>query len=138
MAPRREYLYYIEPKDDNPELELARQSLFIKAMSFTDDSLVDVFAVPNGSKRTRWQQTQAKKEGLKGGASDLVITWGRGILFVEFKNGQATPRKDQHDWLNQKVKWGFNAGVFRTAKGLIKFLKQNGAPLSPMTLAYAQ
>lgn len=138
MAPRREYLYFVEPKDNDPASELSRQSLFIKAMSYTDSKKVDVIAVPNGSKRTPWQQIQAKREGMKAGASDLIVTWDGGIVFAEFKDGQAMPRKEQHKWLNQKVIWGFNTGVFRTAAGLILFLHRNGAPLHPLTLAYAQ
>lgn len=138
MAPRREYLYFVEPKDDLGFSELDRQAEFIRAMEATDEDLVDVFAVPNGSRRTRWQQAQAKLEGLKGGVSDLVISWDGGILFAEFKNGTEMPRKDQHDWLNQKIRFGFNAGVFRTAACLLKHLKANGAPLSRMTMTFAE
>ena len=43
-------------------------------------------AIPNGSKRTRWQQQQAKAEGVISGAPDIIVCLDNGItLFIEMK-----------------------------------------------------
>ena len=47
-----------------------------------------LFAVPNGSRRTVWEQRQAMEEGMVSGVADLVLSvprGGYGALFIEMK-----------------------------------------------------
>lgn len=46
---------------------------------------ISAFAVPNAGKRTRYERQQRKREGMKAGVVDLILTWPRGVAFVEVK-----------------------------------------------------
>jgi hypothetical protein len=83
-----------------------------------------VAAVPNGQKRTRWQQQQAKREGMSAGFPDLIITgsrrssnsnMGAGPLsaYIEIK-ANAPMTQEQKDWLMFLMDCGHNCGVFRS------------------------
>lgn len=95
--------------------------------------LTRVAAVPNGGKRTRWQQQQAKREGVSAGFPDLVligsrvvwsVPWGEGteeavqtscplVAFVEIK-ALATMSIEQRNWLTFMAKYGHLCGIFRS------------------------
>jgi hypothetical protein len=84
-----------------------------------------VAAVPNGQKRTRWQQGQAKAEGIAKGFPDMVAIGPGAIAFLEIKAaGSLTP--EQSDWLDHLTRCGFNAGVFRSQESLAAKLKEWG------------
>jgi hypothetical protein len=94
---------------------------------------VDIFAVPNGAKRSQWAAMKAKREGMKAGALDLVATWKStsglpGVAFLEFKDGHSMPDANQRDRLNLYVRQGHHCGVFRQETSALEFLRQCGAP----------
>jgi hypothetical protein len=84
-----------------------------------------VAAVPNGQKRTRWQQMQAKREGMSAGFPDLILVgpsckdgnynppFQPVTAFVELK-AQAPMTQEQKDWLLFLMDCGHNCGVFRS------------------------
>lgn len=92
-----------------------------------------VAAVPNGQKRTQWQQMQAKREGMSAGFPDLVIIgsklvwqagWGRTAndyeqvryplsAYIEIK-AKALMTEKQRDWLTFMTDCGHHCGVFRS------------------------
>lgn len=66
-----------------------------------------LFAVPNGSRRTRWEQGQAKEEGLVAGVADLILLvprGGYGSLCLEAK-------KEVEEWSKGKrtIKRGYQS-----------------------------
>jgi hypothetical protein len=89
---------------------------------------VDIFAVPNGAKRTQWAAMKAKREGMKAGALDLVATWVGGVAFLEFKDGHSMPDANQRERLNLYVRQGHHCGVFRQETSALEFLRRAGAP----------
>jgi hypothetical protein len=87
-----------------------------------------VAAVPNGQKRTRWQQQQAKREGMSKGFPDLILTGSKFptsdrsdlfpvVAFVELK-AKAAMTPEQKDWLLFLMDCGHNCGVFRSDRTL--------------------
>lgn len=92
-----------------------------------------VAAVPSGQKRTRWQQQQAKKEGLVRGFPDLILVssgWAEGgdvirpkAAFVEVK-ACASMTSEQLDWLTFMHECGHYCGVFRSDKTLEEKLRE--------------
>jgi len=91
-----------------------------------------VAAVPNGQKRTRWQQSQAKREGLSAGFPDLVIVGSLErlypaplVAFVEIKaNSPLTT--EQKDWLTFMAVAGHHCGVFRSPDTLMDAMRAWG------------
>lgn len=119
--------WWIDPKDADPRDELARQSSFIRDAHIICPA-VDIFAVPNAGKRSRWAAHKAKREGLTAGVLDLVCTWPGGVAFLEFKDGTKMPDANQRDRLNLLTRQGHICGVFRQEKSALEFLRRNGAP----------
>lgn len=120
--------WWIDAKDRDPRSEEKRQLAFLNAARMMCPA-VDIFAVPNGAKRSQWAAMKAKREGMKAGALDLVCTWpGGGVAFVEFKDGSSMPDANQRDRLNMYVRQGHHAGVFRQEKSALEFLRACGAP----------
>jgi hypothetical protein len=119
--------WFIEPKDKDPANEFQRQTLFLSRIHSLAPS-IDVLAVPNAGKSTDWERIQRWREGARRGALDLVITWNRGVMFAEFKDGQKMPTKEQRERLNRYMRMGHHCGVYRTADTLISHLRDIGAP----------
>jgi hypothetical protein len=72
---------------------------------------------------------KAKREGMRAGVLDLVCTWpGRGVAFIEFKDGKAMPDANQRERLNMLTHQGHHCGVFRQEDSAIRFLRDCGAP----------
>lgn len=124
----------IDAKDRFPQDEASRQQAFIRDAHIVCPG-VDIVAIPNAGKRTRWEQQQRRREGMKAGALDLVCTWApthrrdRGTAFIEFKDGTSMPDGNQVDRLNLLYRWGHNVAVVRTAASAFQFLKGCGAPV---------
>jgi len=124
--------WHIDPKDKDPRSEEKRQLSFLNAARICCPG-VDLFAVPNGGKRSQWAAMKAKREGMKAGALDLVATWERtefttGVAFLEFKDGTSMPDANQRDRLNLLTRQGHNCGVFRQEASALEFLRRCGAP----------
>lgn len=125
--------WHLDPKDKNPADETSRQSSFLRDAHIICPG-VDIVAVPNAGKRTRWEQYQRTREGMRKGALDLFCTWeptrpgDRGFAVLEFKNGRDIPDRNQRDRLNMYYRQGHHCGVFRSATSALAFLKRAGAP----------
>jgi hypothetical protein len=118
----------IDQKDKDPASEEARQVRFLGAAKIICPG-VSIFAVPNGGKRSQWAAMKARREGMRAGVLDLVCTWpGRGVAFLEFKNGTEMPDANQRDRLNMLMRQGHHCGVFRSAETALRFLRDAGAP----------
>ena len=119
--------WHIDPRDKDPRNEDARQAAFIRDARIVCPG-VDIVAIPNAGRRTRWEAAKRKREGMKAGALDLVCTWNRGVAFIEFKNGTDGPDANQRDRLNMLTRWGHWCGVFRQEASALAFLRACGAP----------
>jgi hypothetical protein len=120
--------YHIDPKDKDPRSEEKRQLAFLRDAKMLCPA-VDIFAVPNGGKRSQWAAMKAKREGMRSGVCDLVATWpDRGIAWLEFKNGTDMPNPNQREFLSLKVRQGHDVGVFRQEESALRWLKSLGAP----------
>lgn len=119
--------WFIEPKDRDPTPEIKRQERFIKMMARLAPA-VDVLAIPNAGKSSDWERIQRWREGARRGALDLVITWNRGVMFAEFKDGQKMPTPAQRERLNRYYRMGHWTGVYRNAETLMAHLRERGAP----------
>jgi hypothetical protein len=91
-----------------------------------------VAAVPNGSKRTRWQQQRAKQEGVSAGFPDLVIVGALQrlypaplVAFPEIK-ALAPMTPEQKAWLMFMMECGHNCGVFRSPETLMFKMREWG------------
>ena len=127
--------WFIEPKDKDPTPELDRQVAFLSELG-RDAPAIDALAIPNAGRSTDWERLQRWREGARGGALDLVLSWeptsanDRGIFFAEFKDGQKMPTRAQRDRLNMYFRRGFRCGVYRRPKTLIAHLRDAGAPFA--------
>jgi hypothetical protein len=119
--------WHCDPKDRDPRSEEKRQLAFLNAARMACPA-VDIFAVPNGGKRSQWAAMKAKREGMRAGVLDLVCTWPGGVAFLEFKNGTDMPDANQRDRLNMYVRQGHHCGVFRQEASALRFLRDAGAP----------
>lgn len=120
--------WHCDPKDADPRPEETRQLAFLRAAKMLCPA-VDIFAVPNGGKRSQWAAMKAKREGMRAGVLDLVCTWpGGGVAFVEFKNGTDMPDANQRERLNLYMRQNHHCGVFRQEKSALEFLQRAGAP----------
>lgn len=120
--------WHCDAKDRDPRPEEKRQLAFLRDAKMLCPA-VDIFAVPNGGKRSQWAAMKAKREGMKAGVLDLVCTWpAGGVAFVEFKNGTDMPDANQRERLNLLTRQGHHCGVFRSSETALRFLKEAGAP----------
>lgn len=120
--------WHCDPKDADPRPEEKRQLAFLRAAKMLCPA-VDIFAVPNGGKRSQWAAMKAKREGMRAGVLDLVCTWpGGGVAFIEMKDGTSMPDANQRERLNLYTRQCHFCGVFRQEASALEFLKRCGAP----------
>lgn len=130
MDEAQDEAWHIDPRDDDPRDELARQSAFLRDARLLCPK-VFLMAVPNAAKRSQWAAGKAKREGMVTGALDLIATWpGGGIAFIEFKGAKSQPTPAQRDILNRYIRQGHHAGVFRQERSALAWLRDCGAPFS--------
>jgi len=122
---------YVEPKDKSAEDEDSRQATFVATMRRTAKAC-EVYAVPNGGKRTQWSAAKAKREGMRKGWPDVGIVWADGGARIEFKNGTKMPDDDQVRLLNWLHLRGHPVAVCRTAEGAMNWLRGLGSPVPPI------
>ncbi|WP_447724596.1 hypothetical protein [Sphingomonas koreensis] len=131
-SPLQDLPWHIDCRDKDPRDEGARQLATLKRARMICPA-VDIVAIPNAARRTRWEVQQRKKEGMKAGALDWVVTWrpkpgDRGVAFVEWKDGKEAPDQNQRDRLNMLFERGFHVGVFRREDSFFAWLRALGAP----------
>ncbi len=124
--------WYCEPKDKDPRSEFARQVGFLNALH-KQAPAIDALAIPNARHASAWEHIQRWREGARGGALDLILSWDpvpgdRGVFFAEFKSGQTMPSRQQRDRLNWYHRHGFRCGVYRNGDTLLQHLRDAGAP----------
>ncbi len=77
-----------------------------------------VCPIPNGGKRTRWQQLQTKREGMERGAPDLFVIWSDGpeprVLFIECKTEKGRLSDEQKAWREDATRYGHDYLVARS------------------------
>ena len=121
------YLFHSDPPsvaDAGSEFEI--QVALRRAMKKLAPK-VRLVATPNAGKRTQWEATRAKSEGMSKGFCDLtVIGPAKQIAFVELKTRTGRLSDEQIDWLNYLHNSGFNCGCFRSVASATAALKQWG------------
>lgn len=120
-------LWHIDPRDKDPRSEQQRCQAALRRARIICPA-VDIIAIPNAGRRSRWEVHQRHKEGMKAGALDWVVTWNHGVAFVEWKNGTDQPDANQRDRLDMYQRWGFACGVFRQEDSFFAWLRERGAP----------
>jgi hypothetical protein len=87
----------------------------VVVIQWCDMKGIDIFAIPNGSNKSKASAGKFKAEGLRAGIPDLFIPIARNGyhgLFVEMKRiGGPKPSKAQISWLAKLVASGYRAGV---------------------------
>lgn len=99
---------------------------------------VDVRAVPNGGKRTRWQAAQAKREGMLRGTPDLFCAWPGGCGWLEVKRPGYVPSdvsKEQQALIALWRSWGLNVAIASSPESALATLALWGAPVVAQTPA---
>lgn len=124
--------WHIDAKDADPRDEVARQLSALGRARIICPA-VDIVAIPNAGRRSRWEANARRREGMKAGALDWVVTWrprsgDRGVAYVEWKDGKSMPDANQRDRLNLLFDWGHHVGVFRREDSLFAWLRAIGAP----------
>lgn len=120
---------YVEPKDRNPADEDDRQATFV-AMVRKLARAVRAVGVPNAGRRTPWEASKRKREGMTAGEPDVGVTWADApTARIEFKNGSGMPDKNQIAALNWYHRRGHPVAVCRTPEGAWAWLRSIGAPL---------
>ncbi|WP_298196585.1 hypothetical protein [Novosphingobium sp.] len=131
------------PEDRSTWPELARQRAFLSHLR-KHAPRVSAFAVPNAAHRGQRAMNQARAEGLRSGAFDLIVGWHRAeatndrcpaaIAFVEFKGFDASGRpgklsRAQVEFGNGWWRRGHAVACFFTAEAAIEWLRELGAPV---------
>lgn len=126
---KEEPLFPIEVKDRGPASEDDRQGAFASIIRSTPG--VSIAAILNDHDWGQKGLNRARKLGSWWGFPDAaVVASPRLIAFCEFKNGTAMPKQHQVDALNTLHRMGFPVGVFRTARGALAFLREQGFPIA--------
>lgn len=136
-------VFPVEAPDGRKDLsELDRQAWFVTFMKRTQPH-IEVHANPNAAKRGFKAQAQARKEGLKAGVFDVTVAWDYrestidspvSVAWPEFKgyNSAGQPGKltdEQIRWGNAMHAKGFPVACFFSAKSVIAWLRELGAPI---------
>lgn len=131
-TPLQDLPWHIDCRDKDPRDEGARQLAALRKARMNCPA-VDIVAIPNAGRRSDWEVRQRKKEGMKAGALDWVVTWrphpgDRGVAFAEWKDGTEMPDQNQRDRLNMLFRMGHHVGVFRREDSFFAWLRALGAP----------
>ena len=132
-------LFPVEQPDGRKDLtEHQRQSMFVAFMRKANPHIV-VYANMNHGARS---QARAVKEGLLAGVFDMTIAWDARdddprptVIWAEFKGYEAksgrpgTLSPAQRDWGNTMTRKGYAVGCFFSARTLVQFLADHGAPV---------
>lgn len=96
--------------------EIQIQESIVQWLRLTIDCRVT--PIPNGSRRTVWQQRQAKREGMEAGTPDLFVIFADGpeprVLFIECKTEAGRLSKEQKAWRDDCKRYGHDYIVARS------------------------
>lgn len=135
-------LFPVQEPDGRKDLsELDRQAWVVSYIRKTHPDIM-VFATPNAGKRGFKAQAQAKREGLMAGVFDLTFCWdvrharddGPTICWAEMKGYDSAGRagklsQPQIAWGNAMHQRGHKVACFFSAKSVIEWLRDLGAPI---------
>ena len=85
-----------------------------------------IYHIPNEGKRSNYQGTKLKREGLKKGVPDLCLPVPRKNyhgLYIEMKYGNGRTSKEQKEWIKKLNEQGYKAVVcngFEEARNTIE------------------
>ena len=85
----------------------------------------NLFAVPNGQKRTSVQCAWLKEEGMLPGVADLILLKSNsnyGALLVEMKTAKGKQQKNQKEWQSLIEKDGYKYVVCRSTDDFIRYV----------------
>lgn len=83
------------------------------------------FHCPNGARRTRFEQGQAKRWGMRAGVPDLIILHNSGLVdWVEVKSATGTLSKEQLAFSERLIEAGHYFKVVRSLEELMGGLKE--------------
>ena len=121
---------YVEPADDFPASEDARQISVVNAIK-RDEPHIIAHATPNGGKQSDWARTRGWRMGVYAGWPDLGFDWPGGSALVEMKDGKGRPDPDQIACLNRLHRMGKKVAICRTKVGVFNWLLSISAPIKP-------
>lgn len=117
--------HYDPPKARISDSELVVQKVCRRSVAILLPN-TRLVAIPNGQKRTRWQQQQAKSEGMSKGFPDLIAVCRNGLVaFPEIK-AKAALSPEQREWLDWLHVSSHFCGVFRSDQTLVDALRSWG------------
>lgn len=91
---------------------------------------VQLVAIPNAARRTRWEAARAKAEGMATGFPDLLCLAPGGLVaFIEMKAPRGRLSEAQGEWIERLQGFGFSAAVCRSADAAVAFLRDAGFPI---------
>ena len=104
--------------------EIEQTHLFLWAFyqSAKYPELKNMFAIPNGGKRSKSEAGRLKASGVKAGVPDIFLAVPKGGyagLFIEMKVGKNKTSKDQDEWIERLMRAGYRCAVcygFETAR----------------------
>ena len=92
----------------------------------TYPELAALFAVPNGSNKSKAVAGRMRAEGLKSGVPDICLPVARGkygALFIEMKDGNKKPTENQVAWMEMLDRFGNCVAICQSASEAIKTLE---------------
>lgn len=117
------------PKEDREQQTVIEWASWQEA---AHPELLNLYAIPNGSKRTKGHGGKLVGQGMKAGVPDLCLAWPAEVngvqyhgLYVEMKRvrgGRVEP--EQRDWLNRLDKAGYLALVAKGAGEAIGIIQE--------------
>ena len=87
-----------------------------------------LLAIPNGARRTLWEQRIAKEEGIQAGTPDLFLAIPRKKshgLWIEMKNGKAGRVSDkQDDMIKRLWEQGYECRIARSMEDFMQIINE--------------
>jgi hypothetical protein len=105
------------------------QATFMDLVNRYAGPKVIVVSIPNEGKRSASTGGKLKKQGMTPGAADVVATWARYPVYLEFKTATGTQSKEQEAFQIAAYEAGVPYHVVRDAYQAYDLLEQHGAPL---------
>jgi hypothetical protein len=92
---------------------------------------VRLVATPNAGKRTQWEASRAKAEGLAKGFPDVTLMAEPKLTgYIEFKAKAGRLSPEQTEWLNFLTGAGFPCGCFNNVAGAVAAARAWGFPIA--------